>query len=66
MDGLFCGDVAKCNMVEYQATRICRREFDPWNPDEDYDSVVKSEKGSYGIVGLKHWRISKLKKIEAQ
>ena len=24
---------------------------DPWNWDEDYDTVVKSEKGSYDIVG---------------
>ena len=24
-----------------------------WNRDEDYDAVVMSEKGSYGIVGCK-------------
>jgi hypothetical protein len=23
----------------------------PWNRDEDFDNVVKSEKGSYDIVG---------------
>ena len=23
----------------------------PWNRDEDYDTVVKSEEGSYDIVG---------------
>ena len=23
----------------------------PWNRDEDYDTVVKSEKGSYDLVG---------------
>ncbi len=25
----------------------------PWNRDEDYDTVVKSEKGSYDIVEVK-------------
>ena len=39
-------------MIKYQVTRIGRSEFDPWKRDEGYDTVVMSEKGSYGIVGL--------------
>ena len=38
-------------MIKYEAIRIRRREFDPWNRDEVYEAVVMSEKGS--IVGCK-------------
>ena len=38
-----------CDVIKYQATWIRRREFDRGR-DEDYDVVVMSEEGSYGIV----------------
>ena len=37
-------------MIRYQTTRIGRREFNPWDRDEDYGAVVMSETRNYDIV----------------
>jgi hypothetical protein len=41
-------DTREVRDTEWQNRWLAR---DPWNWDEDYDTVVKSGKGSYDVVG---------------